>query len=468
MLSVKSALFWNSLQQVGRLGLSFIATIILARILTPKDYGIYAVLMIFISIGETISDSGIGGYLIKKKDVTKEDYNTLFVYNLVISVLLYIILYFSAPFIGKLYDYSNIESAIQILGVVIVIQAFSITQLTKLLKNLKFKILAIISLVSGSTSLILAIVLAHKEYGFWALIWQQVYSTLFTTILYIIVNKNIPKFRFDFTRFKEQWSFGYNLMLSTILNSIKLNILNNIIGKVVSLRGAGIYNQANRLQNYPLVMMRNVIDKTFFPIFSTINDQKELLLKEYDELCKQLYAFMFPIFSIIICYSKEIIIVFLGSEWIESIPILQILMFSSFPILVVALNRNLFKSMGNTRIIFIIEICSLIFLTIGVGTNILVKGGIIGFSLCVVVYQYLTMIVSMYKIKDSTAFPLRVQLKNIALFIPMALIPFIGIAISENLITKTVIIVIGVGISAVIYTFLGYKQYKNLIRLIKR
>lgn len=224
--SVKFGILWNSLQQFGQLGITFVSTIILARLLTPEDYGIYGILMIFISVSEMLADSGIAGYIIKKQNVTPIYYDTLFVYNMCVSGIMYLFLFFSAPFIADFYEKEMLISVIRILGLVLLLHAFSITQFTRLLKDLQFHKLALISIVAGVAALCVALLLAYRGLGIWALIFQQLVLVALTTILYLVVNRRIPHFRFDMRVFKEQFAFGINLFGSSVLMAITNNIDN--------------------------------------------------------------------------------------------------------------------------------------------------------------------------------------------------------------------------------------------------
>lgn len=272
MPNLKTAIFWNSLQSFGQLAINLLSLFILARILTPSDYGVYGILMIFISLSELITDCGIGGYLIKKKEVTEIYYDTLFIYNMGISVLLYIIMYIAAPLLAEFYKDDNLVVAIRILGVVVIIQAFSITQRTRLLKDLKFKTISLITLISATAGFIVALVLAYRGYSFWSLIWQNIILCTTSSMLYVLMNRSVPHCRFNMQVFKEQFGFGINLFASSVLQTLTNNISNNVIAKVFNIRTTGLYMQASRMQSYPVSILTLIIDRTFFPILSKQNE----------------------------------------------------------------------------------------------------------------------------------------------------------------------------------------------------
>ena len=222
--------------------------------------------------------------------------------------------FFTAPFIADFYEKEIVISVIRILGLVLLLHAFSITQFTRLLKDLQFHKLALISIVAGVAALCVALLLAYRGLGIWALIFQQLVLVALTTILYLVVNRRIPHFRFDMRVFKEQFAFGINLFGSSVLMAITNNIGNNIIAKIFSMNIAGLYVQAVRLQNYPLSMVSNVVDKTFFPIFSKMNDDWRLLKEQICKLRRLLYAVLFPLFSVAICFAKPIVSIVFGGR----------------------------------------------------------------------------------------------------------------------------------------------------------
>lgn len=424
MPSVKLSLVWNTLNTVGRLGLSFIATIVLARLLRPEDFGLWGLIAVFVSISELLADSGMGGYLIKKQNLKSIDYSTLFVYNLVVSVLLYIVIFIAAPFIADFYHNDKIISAIRVASFAILFQALGITANSKLLKELQFKELAIISIGSGLISLMVATILAYKHFGYWALIYQNVSATFLGSLGAYIYSRHFPGIKFNFQIFKEQFSFGINLMGANLLNSLSTNIGNNIIGKFFNLSLTGQYVQASKLQGISTSMISSVVDKTFFPHFARINHDINQIHQKGKELTRRMFAYCFPMFLVVIFFAKFIVNILLGSQWIECTPMLQVLMIASFPALGKAMNRNLLKSTGNTKSIFFIELYSTIVLFVTLSVAIFAKS----FWLIVisfVVTQFVAYILSVIYLHKKLSFRLWDLFVDFGVFIPLIIIPLI-------------------------------------------
>ncbi len=456
MSSIKINLFWNSLNTIGRLGISFVATIVLARLLTPDDFGIWGLLAIFISISELLSDSGMGGYLIKKRDLKPIDYNTLFVYNLIVSSILYATIWVTAPIIAEFYDNDEIIPAIRVASLAILFQALGITPTNKLLKEMRFKDLAIVALGSGLISFVVAIILAYNKFGYWSLIIQHTVVTLFSSIGVYAFSKHLPSFDFSFRIFKEQFGFGINLMGGNLLNSLTTNLGNNVIGKYFSLSITGLYVQASKLQGISTSMISSIVDKTFFPHFANINDDiKQIHLKGH-ELTRTMFAYCFPLFLVVIFFAKFIVNIVLGTQWIDSTPMLQILMIASFPALGKAMNRNILKSTGHTHAIFLIELYSTIVLVAALVVAVLVKS----FWLIVVSFvitQFISYLLSIVYLHTKLSFKLKELFSDFAVFIPLIIIPMIsGLFWGLNFRTYA----FSFFPLLAIYCLLGVKEYK--------
>ena len=277
--NIRKGVFWNSINSIAKYGLVFIGTIVLARILTPEDYGLIGIMTVFITVAEVLIDSGLGGAIIKKKQVSEIDYSTLTVYNGVTSIIIYVIFYFSAPFISKFYDKPILEDLLRLYSIVILIFSITIVPRVRLIKQLQFKTLSIISLVAGICGLITAICLALMGFGVISLIWQYIINALVTSILLWTISKYKIKLKFSYQSFKEQFAFGMSTTLANSLKAISDNIYANVIGKISTITQTGYYSQSLRLANVPTNFLFNLIDSTFFPIFSQQTDKNDFIVK---------------------------------------------------------------------------------------------------------------------------------------------------------------------------------------------
>ncbi|WP_417431386.1 lipopolysaccharide biosynthesis protein [Halpernia sp.] len=349
-----SNFFWALFDRGGMLLMQFIALIYLSHLVSPYDFGLIAILSIFINLSNVLIDSGMMGALIKKKYVENIDYNTFFTYNLFFSVLIYLILFFSAPLIANFYHIPSIILYIRILSLAIVINAFGLVQTVKLTRDLQFKTQAIITISSQILSVLLSIVIAKMGYGIWSLIALQLLHFFFSALFLSIVNKFRLSIQFSRESFKEQFSFGGPLLISNILMIINNNIYSSIIGKYYNAKDAGYFYQSNKLQNTPVGIVSAVIDKVSFTMLSKAKDLKEMITVGHD-LYKYLYFVIIPIFVYFNEISEDFFIFIFGNKWIISAPIFKILCYAIIPLIIKILNRSLLKAHGETKIILALE-----------------------------------------------------------------------------------------------------------------
>lgn len=468
MIKLRVALFWNTLQSIGLIVVNFGSLLILARMLNPTDYGIYGILMVFISMSELVSDCGIGGYMIHKQNITEIYYDTLFVFNMSISIILYLVLYSTAPYIAKFYNNVNLILAIRILSVVIIVQAFSITQKTKLLKKLDFRAITLISLTASIIGFAIALILAYKGFSYWALIWQNISTCTITTIFYVIVNRTIPRFHFNLKIFKEQFSFGVHLFISSLLLTITSNISNNVIAKVFNVKTTGFYVQANRMQNYPISIVSMIIDRTFFPILSRQNNDINLMKRNVCKIRRLLYAYLMPFFTILLCFANEIIYLVLGERWIGCSQMFQILISASYFMLAKSMNRSVLKSLGETFCIMRMELYASITLIAMLLLAVLLKS--INFLVfAFVVSQIVAAICSMIYLKWKANFSIQKQLEDFFTFIPIATIPCLILLLDLIFWGKVVLCISIFVILILLYKKNGIKEYNvlNVYRLLR-
>lgn len=470
---IKLGLFWNAVNSFGRLGLNFLATVILARLLTPSDFGTYGILLIFITISELIADSGMGGYIVKKQNVDSLDYDTLFLYNLIVSCILYIVLYFSAPWLAHFYADESLIMGTRICGIVVIIQSVSIISTARLLKDFSFKILAIISLLSGVLGLISALVWGYFIGGYFALILQSLVSVSVNSLGVIWVTKYIPHLRFNFSRFKDQFSFGINLMGSTLLQSITNNISNNIIAKTFNMNLAGIYVQSAKLQSIPTTLIQSIADKTFFPVFAKLSTDVAQFNLQASQMSRMVYAFCFPLITLIICFARLIILIILGEQWIDCIYTFQILMFASYPLLVKNVNRNLLKALGFTRDIFRMEFYPFLFFMICIGVSIGFQSFLM-MVVSIVLCSVFSAIMSMFYISKRSKQRMEILIKNILMFSPIILVACVSLFADTTSFISYLLYTLVVCAYIIVCYYIGVPEYvkikhyiENLIQKIK-
>jgi len=349
------AISWTLLDRFSVIFMQFGGMIVLARLLLPEDFALLGIALFFIGISQILIDSGMGGSLLQKKNVTDLDYSTLFVYNMAVAIVMYLLIVLSAPFIEDFYSMPDLSSILSIIGISLIISAAGKIQNILLYKSLSFKTISKISIFASFLGLVVAIIIASLGYGVWALVYQNILYASTVLVLQFINNGYLPKIAFSKSSFKEQWAFGGSLLYSKIINSIYLNVFQLIFPKIASLNFAGLYTQANRLQQIPASVVNSVMQGAAFPVMSKIKKQQELVLASR-RLSRKVYLVSFSVYAFIAIFSKEIIEVVLGTRWIAAANILSILSMIGIGTVISYVHRNIYKSAGLTRTILYNEL----------------------------------------------------------------------------------------------------------------
>lgn len=369
-------IFWNALLAIGRQGLNFLATIILARLLVPEDYGLMGMMAVIISVSESIIDAGLGGALIKKRTISPIDYSTLSLYNLCVSFLLYLVIFISAPFISQFYRTPILSYLLRLYALIVVIESFSIVPKTILIRNLQFKKYSVATLLSGIAGLVSAIIIAIKGMGVYSLIWQYIISSSVLTILLYCLTKYKFNLYFSSKSFKEMFSFGINTTIANILRGGTENFFINVVAKISSLATTGFFNQGYKLQSVITSISNTIVDGALFPILSKEDDNS--IINHSLKISSLSISIMSAFVSLLLINADLVVYVVLGEKWKDTIPYLRILLCWGLIQMCTSLNRNLLKSLAYTFSILKIEIIStglcfaMLFLVVfGLGINYL-------------------------------------------------------------------------------------------------
>ncbi|MDE6335671.1 MAG: lipopolysaccharide biosynthesis protein [Muribaculaceae bacterium] len=366
-MGFRTAIIWNGVSQLGTTGITFISNVILARLLTPDDYAIIGLVTIFIAFSQMMVDSEMGGALLRKPTVTRTDYSTLFYYNLAVSLFLFTVLYFIAPLIAKFYSLPQLTEVVRVLSLTIIIQAFRVVQRIMIFREFKFKTYAVINLISGIVSLAVAILMALRGYGYWALIWQQIVQALCNLILMETYNRFIPALTFSKESFKYQFSFGISLLGSNTVSTIANNISTNIIGKISSIEFTGYYTQVSKLTNFCQSSIGPILDQSVFPILAKY-DKVEDIRATYYRFLKLLTMALIALSVLCILFARPIISLVLGDQWLGGAFIFQILSLGMLPATLQILCRTILKTLGTTkRVLYLETIKSVIIIALLIG-----------------------------------------------------------------------------------------------------
>lgn len=347
---------WSAIDNVAQYGVSFILGVILARILSPEDYGLIGLTAIFTSVCTVLINGGFGTALIRKKNATDDDYNTAFVVNIGMSLFLYLILYFCAPLIASFFGREELIALTRVSSIGIVIAGLSVVQQVHLIKAINFKTQTKISIAAVSISGIVGIIMAFCGCRVWSLVAQHLINNLLRTVLLWINNKWIPKLHFSIQSFKELFGFGWKIMLSWLLDSIWKQLYQVVVGKFYSPATLGQYTRAKGYSELLSSNLTSVIQRVTYPVLSTIQDDKVRMVAAYRRIIK---TTMFVTATSIIflgAISEPFIYCLIGTKWHEAATYLPIICFigSTYPLQ--AINLNMLQVQGRSDLFLGLEI----------------------------------------------------------------------------------------------------------------
>ena len=347
---------WSALENVIRMGITFVVSIILARLLSPEEYGLIGILTIFIAIFNAIVDSGFTNALIRKQDASDTDYSTVFYTNLVLSVVLAATLYCCARPIAVFFERPELVSLTQVMSCVVVINALAIVQRARTTKVIDFKTQTKITFISSIVSGAIGIAMAYMGYGVWALVGQQISNQLLSTIFFWIYNRWMPKFIFSWTSFKEMWAFGSKLLASGLIDTVWKEIYQVIIGKCYSPATLGLYTRAKQFADLFSSNLTVVVQRVSYPVLSSIQDDRVRLKGAYQRVIK---TTMLPTFVLMlgmaVC-AKSMIYVLIGEQWLPCVPLLQIICTFKMLYPLHAINLNMLQVQGRSDLFLKLEI----------------------------------------------------------------------------------------------------------------
>lgn len=347
---------WSAIDNVTQMGVSFMVSIVLARLLTPDDYGLLGIIAIFTAVCSTLINAGFTTALIRKKDATDDDYNTVFIVNMILSLMLYGLIYLGAPWIARFFDREELIDLTRVSSIGIIIGAMAMVQGTILTKKIDFKSQTKITLVASIVSGIIGIILALLGFGVWALVSQQLSSQLLRTVLLWFVNKWIPKLRFSAQSFHDLFGFGWKMMLSSLLYTIWKELTQVVVGKFYSPATLGQYTRSNHFAQMLTSNLTNVIQRVTYPVLSNIQDDKTRMVAVYRRIIK-MTMFVTAVSTLFLgAVSEPLIYCLIGPKWHDAAVYLPFICAygSLYPLH--AINLNMLQVLGRSDLFLGLEI----------------------------------------------------------------------------------------------------------------
>lgn len=351
-----SGMVWTFAQQFSTQLIAFAVSIVLARLLLPAEFGLIAMIAIFMGVGNALINSGLTQSLIRTEDASEIDFSTVFYFNLAGSVLVYFAVYIGAPYIAIFYDQPTLTAIVRVYSIIFIINAFGAIQTTRLTKIMDFKTQMKISVPSLILSSIVGITMAYHGYGVWSLVASAVVKSLAGTIQLWFWAKWVPLWAFSISKFRQHFNYGFKMMLSSLLDIVFSNGYYIIIGKFFAPAQVGYFGRANTLQQLPVSNISAMLDKVTFPLFATIQND-DVKLKSVYKRIMQMVVFLIAPTLIIMAFLAEPLFRFLFTEkWLPAVPYFQIICINGILFPIHNYNLTVLKVKGLSHLFLKLEI----------------------------------------------------------------------------------------------------------------
>ena len=397
--SVRSKLLhgvaWNFTEKILVKAVSFVISIILARLLAPSDYGLTGMLAVFLSVSSVFIEGGLAKALIQRQDCQDIDYSTAFVTNVSMSLVIYAVLFFAAPLIADFYDEPLLVSLTRAMALTIVLGSFNIVQRAKLMANVDFKSLAQINVLSIIVTGAIGITMAYLGYGVWALVGQAIGSTLFLIFIFPFYSKWKPSLRFSKESFSRLFGFGSKLMITGVYSVIFNNIATICIGKAYKSQQLGYYTRASQFPDLISFTVNDVLGTVTFPVLSELQNDKDRLVAVYRKSLLATALVIFPVMVLCALLAYPLVLILLTEKWVPCVVLMQWLCLARIFMPLSALNMNILNAVGRSDLFMKLDFSKapltiiILAITIPISVEAIVIGSFVDSFLCFFINAYL-------------------------------------------------------------------------------
>ncbi len=342
------SVFWSAIERFSVQGIQFILTIIIARILSPDDYGLIAMLGIFLALSQVLIDSGFAFALVQKQERTETDYNTAFYFNAFGSLFIYIILYLLAPYIANFFEEPQLTIVTRVLGINLIIMSLGIVQQAKLTIALDFKHQAMASLIAVIISGGIGLWMAYSGYGVWTLVFQSIANNFLRVCFLWVFSRWLPCWKFSYQSFSSLFRFGSKLMLTGLMHELYSNLYSLIIGKFFSASDLGYYNRSYTLAQFPSANIANVIVRAVYPIQCRYQDDMEQLRSMFMKYMRISCYVIFPFMVTLFVLAESFVLILLTEKWLPAVAFIKILSLAFVWDPIMKINNNILSVKGRT------------------------------------------------------------------------------------------------------------------------
>lgn len=446
----KKGLYWSFFNQFANYGMQFCVGIVMARLLSPSDYGITALPAVFMAVAYILQNGGLSGALIRKTDLSEKDLSTAFYYSISVGIVLYVVMFFSATWIADFYNTPVLVPLIRVTALGFLWGPLGTPQYVILNRKLDFKTPTKISIISRIVSAIVGISMAFIGYGLWALVISGLLSSFLSLIMNWYVVRWIPKAGWSKDSFKYLWDYGNKMMASSLLDTLYNNIAPVFIGKFYSPAELGVYNRAQGYAMMPSQNVTGVIQGVTFPVLSKMQNDNEALAHNYRRMLKATAFIIFPIMMMLSALARPLVITLVTAKWESCVILLQIICFQLMWYPVHAINLNLLQVKGRSDLFLRLEIIKKI-----VGVSILaitLPHGLIVFCCGSVVSSLIALVINTYYTGKLINVGYFKQMRDLLPIVLLGLVMFAIIHLSNYLISNMLLQIICGGIlGAIVY-----------------
>ena len=461
---------WSSVERFSVQGVQFLVMLVIARLLDPKDFGLVGMLAIFLAVAQSLIDSGFSQALIRKQDRTEVDNSTVFYFNIVVSAVLYLILYAIAPWVSDFYDEPQLCSLMRVLCLIVIINSFAVVQRAIYTASINFKTQAKASFIAALASGMVGVWMAYNGYGVWTLVWQQLLNAGINTVLLWIYSNWYPRWAYSWKSFRELFAFGSKLLASGLLDTLYTNIYLLVIGKIFNAASLGFYTQADRFTKLPSSNITGILQRVTYPVLCSIQDDDERLREDYRRLLRLSAFIIFPMMCLLAGVAYPLVELLIGEKWRFAATLIIPLSFTMMWYPIHAINLNLLQVKGRSDLFLRLEIIKkvigivVLVLSIPLGLLFMCYAGIVTSIICLIINTYYTgkliQVGFLMQMKDL----MDILISSLVVFAVSFLISYY---VTSYLLCVILAIIVGAALFALISYLFNRDEMKYLISFIK-
>lgn len=461
---------WSGVERFSVQGVHFLVMLVIARILSPKDFGLVGMLAIFIAVSQSLIDSGFTQALIRKQNRTEVDNSTVFYFNVVVSVLLYALLYVIAPWVADFYEEPQLCKLMRVLCLVVIVNSFAVVQRAIYTASINFKIQAKASFFAALLSGSAGVYMAMNGYGVWALVWQQLLNAGINTALLWVWASWYPHLQYSWQSFRELFAFGSKLMASGLLDTLYTNMYSLVIGKVFTAASLGQYTQAKHFTQLPSSNITGILQRVTYPVLCTLQNDDEKLRNDYRQLLRLSAFIIFPLMCGLAGIAHPLVELILGAKWKFAATLIIPLCFSGMWYPIHAINLNLLQVKGRSDLFLRLEIIKKV-----IGVSVLacsIPFGLLFMCYSGIVTSLIALFINTYYTGKLIQVGFIMQMKDLSGTLILSLLMF-ALVFGITLMFDSILLQLSIGILGMIFFFsvshvFKFKELSYLKSLMKR